>query len=559
MRKQLFITLLTAAFVTTSACSVPQVDPRVANKPDIPEKFNTKEPPRTRGFVKISSPHHQIMESRTTVNRSGISIADAITVINGLSKAQIVPKDPYVNLTQKIDIRASDMTVKDYLQYMTDVTDYDYTLKLNGEAPIIEVASMVMKQWNLSAIRSMPEAVSRAGLSATISAGVGDNQSGGGQNQTFQNSLQGSGTQLEINRGDDIWEDVVENAQSIVGAGDDARTLPDIPASPDIFMDSLDIPAPGVSGQSNAQSIAQAQRAISQASWLVPNRRLGTITAYSRPRDIRRLDAWLSKMEHEINRQVFLDVAILDVVSSRGDGYGIDWAAIYEDVGFSSGLGSASVGGANSLGGNSFSLVDGGSWALSATGSIGAVTLSSLITALSEEGSVSLESQPKVTVTNGYTAYLGATEEFSYVANIEVLPGSGLVASEPIVTTTLGRISVGLKLGITPSILPDGRIMVEVIPVLSSIRGFTDVGAPPTLVSTPNIAIQELATQVITESGQPIHLGGLISNRIIENAKRMPLAGGETGKRIGELLGSVVLEEEGRELLIVITPTEVRS
>jgi type II secretory pathway component GspD/PulD (secretin) len=556
-----------SVMLALQGCSIVQVEPAVATKAkETPRVENV--PTKPRSYVRISSPKHQLLSQKTRVNRQNISIGDALMAPKGLGSVQLIAKDTGVDLTRKVSLRVSDMTIKDYLKHLGNLSNYDYQLDVSGDTPVIEISSMIMREWNLAAISNMPDAVINSGLSATISSGTEDENGG--------TEAQGSGANIKISRKDDTWATTVAHARDIIGIEDDDEDEDRMNATIDPFGgavgDSVSVPdmsaslgaldgsfpsAPSIgNGSFSSGDYSKGPYGMRKngGAWLVENRRLGTVTAFAKPNDIKRLDSWLGELEKEVTRQVFLDVAILDVTTAKGDGYGVDWSAVYER-----GSGSTKTLSSSNSESSPMSVVDGGLFSLTGTAQVGNVTLSTLINALSEEGSVKLQSQPKMTVTNGYTAYLGATEEVSYVSDVEILPVDSTDGGvgEPIVSTNLSRVSVGLKLAVTPRLLPDGDILVEVVPVLSSIKGYTEIESSSQNILTPNIALQELATQVITKSGKPIHLGGLILSRIIENAKRMPLAGGGAGKRLGELLGSMKVEEEGKELLIVITPTEV--
>jgi len=201
--------------------------------------------------------------------------------------------------------------------------------------------------------------------------------------------------------------------------------------------------------------------------------------------------------------------------------------------------------------------VDGGTWSFAASIPFGDVTLNSVINSLREQGSVSVQSQPRLTITNGYTAYLGSTQEFSFVSNVEFLPlstgNSSNAASDTAITTQLSRVNVGIKIAVTPKLLDNGKILVNIVPFLSTIAGTTPIKSAGEIYETPNIALQEMATQVITESGSPIYLGGLVVNRMLQNAKNLPIK----NKALSKALGSASFEEENTELVIVVTPREV--
>lgn len=66
--------------------------------------------------------------------------------------------------------------------------------------------------------------------------------------------------------------------------------------------------------------------------------------------------------------------------------------------------------------------------------------------------------------------------------------------------------SVGVDMRVTPKILPDNRIVVSIVPVVSSLKSYTTLssgfGSSLQEFKTPNITLQKLTTQVIVESGK---------------------------------------------------------
>ena len=126
-----------------------------------------------------------------------------------------------------------------------------------------------------------------------------------------------------------------------------------------------------------------------------------------------------------------------------------------------------------------------------------------------------------------------------------------------ITTSEMARMSVGVEMRVTPKILPDNRIVVSIVPIISSIKSFTTVtsgsGISVQEFQTPNIALQKLATKVIVESGKTIHLGGLIATKVVNAAKGLPNAG-----IFDVFFRGVQKSLERREIVILITPTIVR-
>jgi type II secretory pathway component GspD/PulD (secretin) len=173
---------------------------------------------------------------------------------------------------------------------------------------------------------------------------------------------------------------------------------------------------------------------------------------------------------------------------------------------------------------------------------------------LAKQGKVRIENQPNITVTNGAEAYISTGDEFSFVSQVNATPddhGNVITSSE------IERMSVGVEMRVTPKILPDNRIVVSIVPIISSIKSFTTItsgsGISVQEFQTPNIALQKLATKVIVDNGKTIHLGGLIATKVVNAAKGLPNSG-----ILDVFFRGVQKSLERREIVILITPTIVR-
>lgn len=554
--------LVSAIALSITACALPPEIPVETTKLDkMPQTQQFA--PRTSNYVSITTSKKQIMDERVTINQPSKALMDALTHPSALTKANIVALDSGVNLAMKIGVRAQNSRITDYIRQIEGSTDYKIDVIENSDGVLLQVASTMTKSWDMAALSDMPEATTRSGFSATSqrsSGGGGAGAVGGGAapadgSTSAQGQTQSaSGTNIVTTREDETWAVLIEDAKRILGLNDNGLSGANtgngnnqnslVPQ-----LEDGDDPIAFLNDYSRV--LDDEVNPYFETPWVVGNKRLGKITAYGKPSQIRRLDEHFSKLETESQRQVHISGAILDITTTRGEGYGIDWNAIYEN---SAGDGSVTFAGQTT---QALSLVDGGNWSVAASIPFGNLTLDAIVESLREQGSVTLQSQPKLTVTNGYTAYLGSTQEFSFVSGVEFLPltasGDGNVASDTAITTTLSRVNVGIKIAVTPKMLDDGKILVDIVPILSSITGFTPINSGGEVFETPNIALQELATQVITTSGTPIYLGGLIVNRVLQNTQRLPIK----NAALARALGGAKFEQENSELLIVITPQEV--
>lgn len=283
---------------------------------------------------------------------------------------------------------------------------------------------------------------------------------------------------------------------------------------------------------------------------IVDNRRLGEIYASGTPESLLLADQWMKKIVESSKRQVLLDVAIVEVALSDGEAVGLDWSAIYKN---SSNANSIALNGKNL---QALSDGNGGAWNLISKYQSGKIQLSSIVNLLKQHGNVTVQHQPSLTVTNGSTAYLGSSEKISYVANIvSTTPEPTVAVPNPKTTATaeIEELNIGLNIAVTARMLDDDDILIEVVPVISSLQGFDEFEIGENKIKAPKINLQELSTQVIAKSGQSIHLGGLIIERLTEASSKLPVE----SSILNFLTSSQKQELEKREILIIITPTEV--
>lgn len=551
-------TITAAITLGLSACAMPPERYVETTKPDdIPQVQPTK--PRTSNYVNITTSKKIILDERVTINQPRLAVMDALTLPAALNKANVIALDSGVNLGMKIGVRSQNSRISDYIRHIEGTTDYKIDVVQNADGIVLKVASTITKSWDLAALADMPTATTRSGFSATSQSNSSSGSSGavgggsGGSTSGQYQTQSASGTEIVTTREDETWNSLIEDARHILGLSDNADSSSSNNGdNQNQLMPKLEEGDDPITFLNNySQALDEDMNPYSDDPWVVGNKRLGKVTAYGKPSEIKRLDEHFGKLVEESQRQVHLQGAILDIKTTHAEGYGVNWDAIYQN-----GDGDKTV----SFSGQAtqaLSIVDGGSWSVAASIPFGNLSLNALIQSLSEQGSVTVQSQPRLTVTNGYTAYLGSTQEFSFVSGVEFLPltsgGDGNVASDTAITTTLSRVNVGIKIAVTPKMLDNGKILVDIVPILSSIQGFTDIKSAGEVFETPNIALQELATQVITTSGTPIYLGGLIINRVLQNAKNLPLK----NELIAKALGGAKFEQEQSELLIVITPQEV--
>jgi type II secretory pathway component GspD/PulD (secretin) len=175
-------------------------------------------------------------------------------------------------------------------------------------------------------------------------------------------------------------------------------------------------------------------------------------------------------------------------------------------------------------------------------------TVSMLIRALQVQSRLEILSRPQIMTLDNQTALINVGQDFPLI-------GSSNVTATGIVTTNVVRRQVGVILQVTPKISLDGRVVMRIIPEVSSV-----IEPPITLatgVFSNAIKIQHLETTVIAEDGQTVVLGGMISksDNIVDN--KVPWLGDLPG--VGAMFRYRTKMTAKTELLIIMTPHIIRA
>lgn len=126
------------------------------------------------------------------------------------------------------------------------------------------------------------------------------------------------------------------------------------------------------------------------------------------------------------------------------------------------------------------------------------------------------------------------------------------------VSNGLGTITIqykdyGVQLKVTPTLLGDGSIDTKVDPEISDLD-FSD-GINLNGFVVPALKTSQLSTEVITQSGDAIVMGGLLRRVEQKNVQKIPLLGDIPV--LGELFRDVSYQKQDTDVVFVMTPTVV--
>lgn len=460
----------------------------------------------------------------------------------------IIPRGA-VDLNQGIDVSAQGMSLKDFIEYVEGTSD----LSIQLEGRRIYVSDFETKQWNLAAFSTTRNIESIVTSKQSRGAKAGDDQQ--------EEESKTTGSSVGVNISEDEWKTIMEGARRIIGA---PKPDENSRARGGRTADSISIGSGGISsgatrmpdgssmvGLNFGSSVEQVARPFNDGrqAFIEGIRSVGVVTAGAKPAQMRILDHYLKKAVADATKIVNVQVKAYDVVLNNGKQKGINWDALK--------LGSISGNLFNvGLSNTSTVLSGGGFWNVTGTYSGDRGKGTAILRFLETFGRVELQDQPNLTVRNGVPAQIYAGEELTYISDVEQSQDEN---GNTTVTPKLARLKVGVTLAVTVRVLEDERLLVDVTPVISSLNSYDTIAIGDYSFETPRIALKEFSTQLICNSGESVHLGGLITDKLQKSLERLPWQNPVTKILVNPLFQNLNNQLERRELVLVVTPTVVEG
>jgi general secretion pathway protein D len=175
-----------------------------------------------------------------------------------------------------------------------------------------------------------------------------------------------------------------------------------------------------------------------------------------------------------------------------------------------------------------------------------------LIRALQQSNRLDILSRPQVMTLNNQPAFVQVGQQVPIVQSTS--------------QTTFGQVNsvqltnVGILLGVTPRISPDGLVVMEIDAEKSELSGEgvpISISVTGDVLRSPIIDTTRAQTTVSARSGQTVILGGLITKTRDTSASSIPYLGDIPV--LGNLFRFDSVSEQRTELLIIMTPYIVRK
>lgn len=457
--------------------------------------------PSPPAYARSTSASERALSERVRANIPDSSLAEVLN--QTLPTFAIQVEDGFVNLRKRISVAANNITLEAYLAYLGARSGYDFQIDSRAAIPTIKVGSVAHRTWNLSGIAHNRKSTTTVGGQDDEGGGAPQQNAGGGTTSGSSSSAKRT-TEMIITNEDDEWETTIAQLRAIL--------------------------------QTDGEGSNATVSAI---------RSVGMVHAYGPPTLIRAADRWVKDIIDATGTQVHLAMTIHEVTLNETKAAGIQWNLLTDGL-FNGGQGLVGAG-VEALFPVTANVPNAGVLNIATSLAIRDDSLTALLNFLNQFGKVTLLTQPNITVSNGRSATLSSGEEFSFIESVVVNTSAQGTAT---ITPVLARILVGVEFSVTPRVRDDGKILLDIVPVVSSLQSFQEFSVGDSTFQTPRIALNELATQVVVSPGQTVHVGGLITDRISETINRLPLA--QRGF-LDRLFRAETNALERRELVLTIT------
>ncbi len=321
----------------------------------------------------------------------------------------------------------------------------------------------------------------------------------GGALNGLNNGMQTNGSSISTQSETNLWGDLKEIVQGIVGEGEGRRVV--------------------VSPQA------------------------GLITVTALPSELRAARDFLRSAEERLQRQVILEARIVEVALNDNYQQGINWSDLFSlgNASGSIGFGGGAVESSNGVFGMSLNVGD----------------FSGVLNLLQDQGNVQVLSNPRVSAANNQKAVIKIGEDEYFVTDVSTTTVTG-TATTSTPNIELTPFFSGISLDITPQISDNGEVILHVHP---SVVETTEQKKTVTLNEESFVLplaqsnIRESDTIVRARNGEIVVLGGLMQTSYSDNESKAPLLGDIPV--VGNLFKNKRRSEQKKELVILIRPVVV--
>ncbi len=231
------------------------------------------------------------------------------------------------------------------------------------------------------------------------------------------------------------------------------------------------------------------------------------------PRNIVLIAQYINGLKESSDRLILVEATINEVSTSSDFTYGIDWNILANKIG----------GIQLTKGGTSLKAVSTVTDVTSPTLTIArtASDVSGVLKALEDQGSVQVLSKPHIYARNLQPVAIFSGKSVPYIGSIQTTI-SGTVGTAQ-TSYTISRAQDGIMLAVRCHIRDDGRIDVQIAPILASVDDYVTFNIGGNTFANPVSSVQQTLQSVTLKDGETIVIGGIKKEQKNISSKSVPL------------------------------------
>jgi MSHA biogenesis protein MshL len=293
---------------------------------------------------------------------------------------------------------------------------------------------------------------------------------------------------------------------------------------------------------------------VGEGEALVVNRFAGLVQLRGSLRTHAVLENYIGRVLQRVGRQARISVKVVEVDLNDQSKAGIDWSVAGASIGRVAGTALSVVNAATVTGGTA----QVGSITLnpdSFTGTISAGGVQAAISALSEQGTVHIESKPEIAALNNQTAFVQVSEDqpfFSRTSTTTINAGGTTTAgTQPIVNTNYSEstVSFGNVLEITVQIADNLTTKLSLSPAMTELKG--TVTSPDGQETAPITDTKRARTTVTLRNHETAVVGGFITETTADDKRGIPVL--SSVPVLGNAFTTKVKAKTRTELVFLVT------
>ncbi|OLQ88890.1 pilus (MSHA type) biogenesis protein MshL [Vibrio ponticus] len=459
------------------------------------------------------------LEQNNTMKRFRIKAngVDARSFFASLVKGTEYSAAIHPNVTGKITVNLSDVTLDEVLSVVSDM--YGYDVQVVGKVIQVYPAGLRTVTIPVDYLQFKRTGRSLTSITTGTVTNTGTSSSGDSDSDDSSSSTTTSngGTEIETTNESDFWPQLQTAVAQLIGSG-------------------------------KGQSVV-----------VTPQASVITVRAY--PDEIRQVREFLGISQQRMHRQVILEAKILEVTLSDGYQQGINWNKAFSSNGNDFSIGQGTINrDANGnpiasvlpgldaigtlLGGQTNLVVSGGSF-------------DAVISFMATQGDLNVLSSPRVTASNNQKAVIKVGTDEYFVTNLSSETGSGDNA-EPSPEVELTPFFSGISLDVTPQIDDQGNVLLHVHPAVIEVEEQNkriEFGGNNIVLPLASSSIRESDSVIRAQDGDVVVIGGLMKSNTIDQVSKVPFLGDVPG--LGHLFRNTTKLQQKTELVILLKPTVV--